>query len=330
MPIDTTPSQVATSALQAIPFSSLIGGPLDACIQAQAKAAQTTWQFIQQVGLTQDNTTKETKAVNVTFQFQQNGKMVNLSVPLLTIVPIPYIAINTIDINFKANISASSSSVQDNTESTTMGGEVAGSASLGVGPFSIKADFKANYSSKKDSKATQESKYSVEYTMDVAVKAGQESMPAGLAKVLELLGNSMSVADPKGTLTLNLPQIKINTNADKDIAKLIVTFKNGNGLLMAGQDVSVIVAPAQNVASTAQSPAVLSSALQTSTTDVNVPVAASGNTYTVKTDANGAVEFDFTYTKSAAPTPPVNNESLVITVTSGDLKQTATLLLSAE
>ena len=39
MAIDTTPSQVATNALQAIPFGSIIGGPLKACIEAQAMAA---------------------------------------------------------------------------------------------------------------------------------------------------------------------------------------------------------------------------------------------------------------------------------------------------
>ncbi|WP_353885290.1 hypothetical protein [uncultured Bacteroides sp.] len=42
MAIDTTPSQVATSALQAIPFGSIIGGPLKAAIEAQAMAAQTS------------------------------------------------------------------------------------------------------------------------------------------------------------------------------------------------------------------------------------------------------------------------------------------------
>lgn len=60
MAIDTTPSQVATSALQAIPFGSMIGGPLNACIEAQAMAAQTSWQFIQEVGL---NTNPETKKI---------------------------------------------------------------------------------------------------------------------------------------------------------------------------------------------------------------------------------------------------------------------------
>jgi hypothetical protein len=52
MPIDTTPSTTATSALQGIPFSSLIGGPLSAAIDAQVKAAGATVDFIQNVGLT--------------------------------------------------------------------------------------------------------------------------------------------------------------------------------------------------------------------------------------------------------------------------------------
>ena len=85
MAIDTTPSQVATSALQAIPFGSIIGGPLKACIEAQAMAAQTSWQFIQEVGLNTDPNTGQKEAVNVSFQFMQNGHMVQLNVPLLTI-----------------------------------------------------------------------------------------------------------------------------------------------------------------------------------------------------------------------------------------------------
>lgn len=226
MAVDSTPSQVATSALQAIPFGSIIGGPLKACIEAQAMAAQTSWKFIQEVGLnTKENGDKE--AVNVTFQFVKDGRMAQLNVPLLTIVPIPYIAINSIDINFKANISASSSSVSETSSSQTIdaGGEAKGK--IGYGPFSLEASFKANYSSKKDSKATQSSQYSVEYTMDVAVKAGQDSMPAGMAKVLELLGNSLSVENPKGTLEVN----SRNLILDKDNkARLIVTYKNGSGL----------------------------------------------------------------------------------------------------
>lgn len=226
MAIDTTPSQVATNALQAIPFGSIIGGPLKACIEAQAMAAQTSWQFIQEVGLNTDPNTGQKEAVNVSFQFMQNGHMVQLNVPLLTIVPIPYIAIHDIDINFKANISASSSSVNEQSSSSAL--DAGAEASIGAkwGPFHMDAKMKANYSSKKDSKATQESKYSVEYTMDVAVKAGQDSMPAGLAKVLELLGNTLDVSDPDGTLEVSARELILTDGK----ATLIATYKNSKGI----------------------------------------------------------------------------------------------------
>ena len=160
------------------------------------------------------------------FQFLQNGHMVQLNVPLLTIVPIPYIAIQDIDINFKANISASSSNVSEQSSSSEGNGNLEAGGGIKVGPFHMDAKMNASYSSKKDSKATQDSKYSVEYTMDVAVKAGQESMPAGLAKVLELLGSALDVSDPEGTLEVNAREIKpVNGKAT-----LIATFKNNQGV----------------------------------------------------------------------------------------------------
>ena len=230
--IDTTPSQVATNALQAIPFGSIIGGPLKACIEAQAMAAQTSWQFIQEVGLNTDPNTGKKEAVNVSFEFLQNGRMVQLNVPLLTIVPIPYIAIHDIDINFKANISASSSSVSEQSSSSALDAGAEVTAGLKVGPFHMEAKMNANYSSKKDSKATQESKYSVEYTMDVAVKAGQDSMPAGLAKVLELLGSALDVSDPEGTLEVSARKLVLSKDKEgKAIpVSLIATYKNGKGI----------------------------------------------------------------------------------------------------
>lgn len=227
MAIDTTPSQVATSALQAIPFGSIIGGPLNACIEAQAQAALTSWKFIDAVGLMVDKKTGEKKTVNVSFQFMQNGRMAQINVPLLTIVPIPYIAIQSVDIAFKANISASSSSTSETSSSSALDAELGAKGKIGYGPFSVTADMKANYSSKKDSKSTQESKYSVEYTMDVAVKAGQDSMPAGLAKVLELLNGAMDVSDPKGTLEVSDTHVKLGADGS---AQIIATYKNSEGL----------------------------------------------------------------------------------------------------
>ena len=224
MSIDTAPSQVATNALAGLPFSQIIGSPLKAAIEAQAMAAQTTWKFIQEVGLNTDPETGEKKAVNVSFDFLQNGKEARLNVPLLTIVPIPYIAINSVDIAFKAKINAESSTHNEESESsdTSAGGTF--SAKVGWGPFSASLDASASYSSKKDSKATQDSKYSVEYTLDIAVKAGQDSMPAGLARVLDILNNSLSVSDPKGELGASI------SNTENGNLRIIATYKDSEGV----------------------------------------------------------------------------------------------------
>ena len=48
--IDTSPSAVATNALATMPLGQIIGGPLNACVQAQAQAALTSYNFIKEVG----------------------------------------------------------------------------------------------------------------------------------------------------------------------------------------------------------------------------------------------------------------------------------------
>lgn len=86
--INTAPSQVATSALESLPLENIIGAPLDACIKAQAHAAQTSARFIHEVGLQSKDDNGEYQAINVAFTFVQNGRLTRLNIPLLTIVPI--------------------------------------------------------------------------------------------------------------------------------------------------------------------------------------------------------------------------------------------------
>ncbi len=231
MPIDTTPSNVATSALQSIPFGSIIGGPLDAAIEAQAQAAQTSWNFIREVGLSGSDDNK--RAVTVDFIYQSQGKLVRLVVPLLAIVPIPYIAIDNITIDFKANIDASSSTYQKDTSSEKAKGggstEIQGGLFGGAWGFGGKASFNASYSSKKDSTATQKSKYSVEYTIDVHLGASQSDMPAGLAAVLNILQSSITPTIPEANIqvnpkTINLGELK--EDDEKEFTLTITGFDN--------------------------------------------------------------------------------------------------------
>ncbi|MBR3519281.1 MAG: DUF2589 domain-containing protein [Paludibacteraceae bacterium] len=229
--IDTTASTVATNALQAIPFGSIIGGPMSACIEAQTNAAKTTLDYIKEVGLTTDED-GNSKAVYVSFEYRKNGHSSILSIPLLTIVPIPYFAIKDIDIAFKASISAASSLSTTESSSLEVGASLKAKAGFNLGLFKGSMEMSASVSSKKDSSATRDSKYSVEYTMDVAVKAGQDDMPAGMSKVLEMLSESIDTIVATGELTVSSQKI---STADGGV---YVTYKNVDGYY-APSDIAV-------------------------------------------------------------------------------------------
>ena len=224
--IDTTPSQVATNALQSLPFGTLIGSPLTACIDAQAKAAQSSWEFIRDVGLT-DSEDGGKKAIYVSFEYRKDGRSATLCLPLLTIVPIPYLAIREIDIAFKARISAAASTSKSVHKS--FGFEAGMKAKAGVNYLiaSASVELSTSISSKKDSTATRDSKYSVEYTMDVNVKAGQDDMPAGMAKVLEVLSNSIDSTDTKGEMHASDQVVSLAGGGST-----YISYKNSEGYYM--------------------------------------------------------------------------------------------------
>ena len=231
--IDTTPSEVATSALRDLPFGNIIGGPLKACIEAQAQAALTTYKFIKEVGLSEDE--KGNKSlVYVTFTYRRNGRECTVNVPLLTIVPIPYIAIRDIDIAFKAKISASSSASDTKKTSTALNIESNTKVEYNSWVVNASTELNVGYSSKKDSSATRDSKYSVEYTMDVAVKAGQDDMPAGMAKILEMLNESVDTVETGGELHVSSSVVDLRSS--DGMPGVYITFKGDDGFFKNKQD----------------------------------------------------------------------------------------------
>lgn len=168
--------------LQALPFGSLIGGPLDAAIEAQAKAAVSSVKFIKAIGFNDDGSVQ-----NVTFTAKKGDQETEITVPLLTIVPIPFIRIDEMTIDFKANISSSNESEDKTAQSTSKNAKVSASARY----LFFKANLEASVSSKKDSESTKKSKYSVETTIDVHVHAVQDELPAGLSKMLNILADTI-------------------------------------------------------------------------------------------------------------------------------------------
>ncbi len=168
--------------LQALPFGSLIGGPLDAAIEAQARAAMSSVNFIRSIGFDDKGAVQ-----NITFTAKKGDVESEITVPLLTIVPIPFIRIDEMTIDFKANISSSTESEDKTMQSVNKAAKVSASARY----LFFKANLEASISSKKDSESTKNSKYAVETTIDVHVHAVQDELPAGLAKMLNILADTI-------------------------------------------------------------------------------------------------------------------------------------------
>jgi len=191
----------AVGELSQIPFTHIIGGVLKSAIEAQAMAAMSTVDFIQKVGFvpptTPANNAKSTaldtgKVRNVTFSYTKKNEEgdsndVTLSVPILTIVPIPYIRIEHVTIAFKAKLSDTLTSAHTD--------KLDVSASLDINYRAV--EFRSSVSYQQTN--TTSSNQSREYSLDVNVRAVQDAMPAGLSRVLDLL--EASITAPAGAQT---------------------------------------------------------------------------------------------------------------------------------
>jgi len=188
----------AVDELKQIPFGVLIGEPMKAAIEAQGLAAKTTVEFIEKVGFipkdpVQDmlfaDETKDADAGtvrNVTFKYKKldekgQEKEVSLTVPILSIVPIPYLRLDEMTIDFTAKLN-------DTIVNTTKTGfqltsEVKGTFRSWWSP--IRLDFRTSMSYQSSRETA--SRYVREYTMKIHVRAVQDDMPAGLERVLDLL-----------------------------------------------------------------------------------------------------------------------------------------------
>lgn len=165
---NTNSGSKVASALNSIPFGNIIGGPLAACVRAQAEAAQTTIDFIRGFTMTNSELDPEgVKPITVTFTFIMNGEKTRMTVPLMTIVPIPYMHIDYVNLNFTADITACDDGKMEAKYATE------------------------GYTRTEDD----EQSVSVESKMGINVRASTSSMPSGMAKMLEFFTNNLIVHD---------------------------------------------------------------------------------------------------------------------------------------
>lgn len=126
--------------------------------------------------------TEPAQIKNITTQF---------NLPMLTVVPLNSLAVETVDISFEMEVKSSFSEEQSEEKTTEIKGESSFEAKVGWGPFSATVKGSASYDSK-DSQTHNthyEKSNSAKYTVNV--HAGQLPMPKGVNTIIEAFTNAI-------------------------------------------------------------------------------------------------------------------------------------------
>ncbi len=169
--------------LATLDFANLIGGPLNAIVEAQVKSAITTANFIKEVGFDDEG-----NAVHARFAYEREGpdgrlQEYTLSVPLLTMLPIPYLMIDEAEIEFNARITSTRerSTARRSDSNIAIGGS--GSA------WATRASLQAKTSTQRRSRSSEKEQRS--FDMRVLVRVRGADVPPGTERLLLALENSI-------------------------------------------------------------------------------------------------------------------------------------------
>ena len=165
------------SLLQELDFNRILGAPLSACVNAQEEAAQATLQYLNEVVFTQaGDDDSRLEPVTVSFYFESAGQVHRIVMPLLLIVPVPYLQIDRIDLTFQATVTES----RMNHDTRKL---------------SLKAKYSAPGDSAEVSKETK-AEYMNKRCIDINLSVTSADMPMGISKLLEIFNNQLVEVKP--------------------------------------------------------------------------------------------------------------------------------------
>lgn len=192
-------AQQEVEELNSIKFENLIGGPLEAVVKAQERSSIATLNF-----LTSDLIMDKNGVKNADFKYKKHGEVDGqvveqdcvLSVPIMTLVPIPSLRICEVTINFRAKLTSTQYTSHEDTHSDAGNNNEETNTSSGGGIF--RAVFGGTNENKKITQTTSYANtrknmngetHNSEYALNVKVRAVQDQLPAGLERVLTMLEN---------------------------------------------------------------------------------------------------------------------------------------------
>ena len=188
-----------------LPMDSLIGGPLNAAATANSAMALTQTKFMLDTCFSkaaQDQQGKDDSYKPIMIKMELERGVItpakdetsdpsievvktSFNLPLLTIIPLNSLAVETVDIGFEMEVKSSFSEEQSEETKSKIHAEASFEAKAGWGPLSVTVKGSASYD-KEDSKTHSthyEKSNSAKYTVNV--HAGQLPIPKGVNTIIE-------------------------------------------------------------------------------------------------------------------------------------------------
>lgn len=193
-----------------LPMGALIGGPLQAAASAQQALAMTQTQYILNTGFNQsvDPATKKVTYTPITATIAMgqsqpvigtDGKVstadshLSVDFPIITMVPIPSLAVSSVDISFDMEVKSSYSHETD-AESESKTSETGSfDAKAGFGCFSVQLKGSVSHDSSQSNSDKQTYQKSNDAKYHVEVKAEQQPIPDGIKMLLDMFSKNMTM-----------------------------------------------------------------------------------------------------------------------------------------
>jgi len=181
----------AGAEFQALPLEYMITTPLVATVKAQAAAADATAAYLERL-IDQKSRRPKVVKLAVDYKGEKGGgpATATFNAPLLSLVPVPHLRIDALDIDFNYSVSQT---VGD-TRSFEWGVEAEANGGASWGVAHVEATVKGHV----QSKSALESQVNRSGALAIKVHASESPMPEGLARVLTLLANSVGSSSEQG------------------------------------------------------------------------------------------------------------------------------------
>lgn len=183
-PIDGVKYEFDNGTIKNVDFEQIPAGDI-VVDGATLKAVQKTDDGNNESATWTINVEETTKAVPAMFQ-----KM-NIDVPILTMMPIPFIKIEHADIEFNVKINSVSETSTNESSNTYVSNKTDASIKGGwFHQYSASTSLSASFSNQKSSNSSE--KVQKDYSLNIKVHAVQDDMPAGMSRILDILEESIT------------------------------------------------------------------------------------------------------------------------------------------